>query len=114
MYYIDSKGKKSELKINRNYPIIPSQNHTTSYLWPWGGHTHIRIHTCIHIRIKVIIRNQACNWHVHGKIIFMCLKIVVILINYYSAALFGGFCPSFQAKIIVPVPLRYLLIKETQ
>jgi len=39
-------------------PIIQSQNHTTSYLWPQE-----RTHTRIHSRIKVISRNQVHAGH---------------------------------------------------
>ena len=49
---IDGKSHKLELKGSMTVePIMQSQNHATSYLWPRGS---------THIYIKVILKNQVC------------------------------------------------------
>ena len=59
---IDGKGHKSELISKRNYlTIIQSLNHATTYVFMASGvdtHTHRNMH----IRIKVISRDQAKNF----------------------------------------------------
>ena len=59
MHFIDGKGHKSELKGNNNYLINYTKyaNHTTSYVFIALG---VDTHTYVHIRMKIISRNQMC------------------------------------------------------
>ena len=56
----NSKGHKLGLRSNRNYLTNHIKSKTFHCLFMASGHTHI------HVRMKVILRNQACSQYAPG------------------------------------------------
>ena len=74
-----SMAKSHKAEAESIQPIIQSQNHANSYLWP-QGHTHTQDTNIPTSRTKAISRNQPCSHCAPGsKIEYICIYSGLLL-----------------------------------